>query len=316
MRVLFVASGNSKTGIGKIVKSQGESLRKAGIDIDYYGITGSGVLGYLKNVIPLKKHFNKEQYDVTHAHYSLSALVATFAGCKPLVVSLMGSDIRLGYLNKIAVKCFSRLIWECVIIKSKDMLDKIGFNKVSIIPNGVDTSLFKYADKRTTVEMLGWDSRKGHILFAADPCRPVKNFHLLQQAFKMLSPAEHVELHTLESIPHGHVPKYMNASDVIVLTSFWEGSPNVIKEAMACNRPIVSTDVGDVRWIIGGTHGCFVAVSNPEDVAAKLRMALNFSKNHDRTQGRERIMELGLDSEMIAERIIGLYKSVLRRKVQ
>ena len=104
---------------------------------------------------------------------------------------------------------------------------------------------------------------------------------------------------------------YMNAADVLLLTSLWEGSPNVIKEAMACNCPIVSTDVGDVRWVFGETEGCYLTSFDPEDVADKIKLALVFAEEKNRTNGRKRIIEFGLDTETIANKIIDVYKKVV-----
>ena len=91
-----------------------------------------------------------------------------------------------------------------------------------------------------------------------------------------------------------------------MLTSLWEGSPNVIKEAMACNIPIVSTDVGDVREVIGNTEGCYITSFEPEYIAEKIELALQFGK---RTDGRENIKHL--ESSLIARKIIDLYKKIV-----
>jgi len=107
------------------------------------------------------------------------------------------------------------------------------------------------------------------------------------------------------------MPEYYSASDVILLTSLWEGSPNVIKEAMACNCPIVTTDVGDVRWIIGDTEGCYIASLDPNDYSLKMKKALDFAQKSGKTNGRNRIIYLGLDADTIALRIIGVYEKVL-----
>jgi glycosyltransferase involved in cell wall biosynthesis len=100
----------------------------------------------------------------------------------------------------------------------------------------------------------------------------------------------------------------MNAADVVILTSLWEGSPNVIKEAMACNRPIVSTDVGDVRWIFGDTPGCYVTSNDAVDVAEKIQSALDFSKDQHVTKGRDRLLKLGLNADHVAVKILKFYQ--------
>lgn len=108
----------------------------------------------------------------------------------------------------------------------------------------------------------------------------------------------------LEDIPHDQVAYYMNAADVCVLTSHYEGSPNAIKEAMGCNRPIVSVDVGDVRELLGGINGSFVVSSNPADIAGAIKKAIEYRK----TNARQRIFDLGLDLDTTAEKIIKVYK--------
>lgn len=311
MKVLFVSSGNSKYGISPIVKNQGESLSALGIDVHFFTIQGKGLRGYSKNVLPLRKYISKQTFDVIHAHYSLSALVATMAGCRPLVVSLMGSDIRLGFLIKTAIKICSLLIWDDLIVKSQDMADNLGIDKSKIIPNGVNTSLLKPIDKKTAIKILGWDERKKHILFAADPSRPEKNFELLKKAYDQLYIKEHIEIHVLKNISHQDIPNYMNAADVVVLTSLWEGSPNVVKEAMACNRPVVATAVGDIAWLFGNRPGHFLTTFDEEDVSNKLRMAMEFAEKVGQTNGRTRIIELGLDSASVAKRIAQVYHQIL-----
>ena len=98
----------------------------------------------------------------------------------------------------------------------------------------------------------------------------------------------------------------MNACDTLLLTSLYEGSPCIIKEAMACNCPIVATDVGDVREIIGRTVGCYVTFFDSEDITAKLRMALSFGK---RTLGREAVRHF--DVRRIAQKIAQIYEECL-----
>ena len=315
MKVLFVSSGNTAFGVSPITKNQGDSLALSGVEMSYFPITGRGLLNYTKNIIRLKCHLSRYKYDIVHAHYSLTAFVSTVAYAKPLIVSLMGSDIKLNCLTKLFVKIFSRFFWARTIVKSYKMGNSLGLSNIFVIPNGVDVKVFKSIERSFCQKESGWDLNKKHILFAAKPSRPEKNFVLAEQAFSLISD-DNINLHSLIDVMPEQVPLLMNSADVVLLVSLWEGSPNVIKEAMACNRPIVSTDVGDVRWVFGDTPGCYVASFDPDDVATKLKKALEFSEQHHQTSGRERIMALGLDSESTARRIIAVYKSVLDGNVQ
>jgi len=101
----------------------------------------------------------------------------------------------------------------------------------------------------------------------------------------------------------------LNAADLLLSTSLWEGSPNIIKEAMACNCPIVSTDVGDVKWLLDGVEGCFITTNDPNDIANKIRKALDIK---GKTKGREKLISLGLDSKNIAKKIVSVYEEVMR----
>jgi teichuronic acid biosynthesis glycosyltransferase TuaC len=118
-------------------------------------------------------------------------------------------------------------------------------------------------------------------------------------------------LHVINCVSIDELKYFYSAADLLLLTSFHEGSPNVIKEAMACNCPIVSTNVGDVPEVIGKTEGCFLASFDPIDVAEKMRFALEFAQTKGRTNGRQRIIELGLDSETVSAKIIEVYNKVL-----
>ncbi len=308
MKILFVCSGNNKFGISPIVKNQGESLKENGIHLDYFTITGKGIKGYFKNIFYLKKYIKKNSYNIIHAHYLLSAIVASLAGAKPLVVSLMGSDVKSSLFFRFIIRFFHSFFWSITIVKSKEMKYSLRIKGVKVVPNGVDFNKFKPIDKKEAVKERGWDLSQKHVLFAANPIRTVKNFKLAKKAVDLLVDKK-IELHYLENIPNNKVPYYYNASDVVLLTSLWEGSPNVIKEAMASNIPIVSTDVGDVREIIGETQGSYICSFDPTDVAEKIDLAFQFL---GKTKGRKRIKELGLDDRIIANKLIEIYKTLIK----
>ncbi len=303
MRVLFISSGNSKSGISPIIKNQGESLKKEGISIEYLTIKGRGIKGYLKSIPRVRAYLKDNQYDIVHAHYWLSAIVTSLAGAKPIVVSLMGDDVKAKRWFRWIIYIFHHISWSRTIVKSKDMYISLGIKDVYIVPNGVDLDRFRSIPKDIALKEVGWSDKKRHILFTSNPDRVEKNFTLAKKAFEYIND-NNLVLHYLKNIPNDRVPYYYNASDVIILTSFWEGSPNAIKEAMACNVPIVSTPVGDVDEVISNTKGCYISTFDYRDFASDIKRALKFKK----TDGREAIKHL--KSEIIAKKIIDIYKGI------
>jgi glycosyltransferase involved in cell wall biosynthesis len=320
MNVLFICSGKSwGGGVSPIVSAQAASLSLQGINVDIYTIANKGVVGYCKEITPLVHFLGRGNHDVIHAHYSLSGIIACIANyCSnlvyrkkpPLIVSLMGSDVKQSNVLNIFIKLFVRLLWSQTIVKSSEMYDSLGVEGVHVIPNGVSLSDFKEMDKPKSRKSIGLEPGYQRIvLLAAERSRGVKNYELAENAMSRLN-IKGVKIICLGRVAHNMVPYYLNACDVVLLTSKWEGSPNVVKEAMACNCPIVSTDVGDVRWLLDGVSGCYVAAHEALDVANKIELALNFN---GRTNGREKLISLQLDSESVAKRIIEVYNDALLR---
>ncbi len=301
VNILFVSSGNSKNGISPLVFNQGNSLIQLGHYVTFFTIKGKGMKGYIKHIFILRNFIKNNSYDVIHAHYSLSAIVTALAGGKPLVVSLMGSDVKASPLLKYLIKVFNFLFWRKVIVKSQDMKTSCNIESAYVIPNGVNFTKFKEYSKNESIKITGWDKNKQHILFAANPNRKEKNYQLANDAFKLLN-TKNVELHVLVDIPHEQMPAYFNAADVIILTSLWEGSPNVIKEAMACNCKIVAVNVGDIKETIGDTDGCYVTNFDKREIAICLKKALEYT---DKPNGRAHIAHL--DSEIIAKKLTNIY---------
>lgn len=324
MRILFVCSGNSKDfDIPPFIKAQGISLMEKGIDIDYFRIQGKGLKGYLKTVQELKKYIRQNDIDLIHAHYVLSGWVAvlTFSGL-PIVLSLMGTDAYGEYIGKNKIHFRSRLVTvltyliqpflSAIISKSSRIESYVYRKKISsVIPNGISLEFFKPYPPEIRKE-LGLKSNKKHVLFLGEVAYKRKNFELADKAVRLLENTD-VELVAPYPVAHEMVVKYLNAVDVLIMTAFIEGSSNVIKEAMACNCPIVSTDAGDARWVIGDTPGCYITSFDPRDVAEKLKLALDFAEQTGRTNGRQRIIDLGLDSVTVAQRIKDVYEKVLSR---
>lgn len=324
MKVLFVASGNIKNKIkNHIVERQAESLKGKNIIVERFYITKKGVTGYLKSVFKIRHHLNNNKYDIVHAHYGWSGLVSllTFSPAKK-IISFMGDDL-IGSVNKnnnytLTSKIVSKFnifcakhFYDYIIVKSENLRGKLkSIKNIELIPNGVNLKIFSQTDKNSSKKTLGWSPDKKYVLFVSNPERKEKNFALAQASTESLN-IQNMELFVVSNVTADKLNLYYNAADCLILTSIHEGSPNVIKEAMACGCPIVSTDIGDVKWIIGNTEGCYLTTFELQDVASKIKLALEFSEKHGRIKGRDRILELGLDSDTIADRIIEVYKKVL-----
>ncbi len=311
MKVLFVSSGKSG-GVSEVIRNQGESLKETGIILDYF-IIRSGFWNYFKSIFLIRYKCKRVNYNLVHAHYSFSGFAASFAGEFPLVVSLMGSDIyRYSFYRKIA-KLFARLRWDATIVKNIHQKSISGISNAHKIPNGVNLERFKPISRKAARAMLKLPEDKLIIVSVTYKNRPEKNIDLAKKAIDLLKDNNVQFLH-VSDVPNELVPYYLNSADLLLLTSKWEGSPNIIKEAMACNCPIVSTDVGDVSWLFSGLEGCYLTSFDPNEISLQIREALDFGK---RTNGRQRIIDLGLDSVSVAENIRDLYKKVLaaRNKV-
>lgn len=317
MKILFISSGNSRYGVVPFIRNQGESLKREGIEVDFFPLVGQGFLGYLKNVKKLKKHIKEGGYDLLHAHYSLIGMVTVLTMAhKPIVISLMGSDAYGDYDLKgkrILKSYFPMLITQiiqpfvqAIVVKSENILKYVFRKKItSVIPNGVNFERFIQMDKMACRRKLKLRQDKKIVLFLANPDDPRKNYQLLQKATPLIK-NKNVEVINPFPIENKDFPVYLNACDVFVLTSYNEGSPNVIKEAMACNCPVVSTDVGDVKEIISGTEGCYLTPYNEKKLSENIDSALNFGK---RTNGRKDIEHLREDR--VAKKLIKIYNSLI-----
>ena len=306
MKVLFIASGNKLVGrVSAFVQSQYDSLEKEGMEMLLYPVVGHGWKGYLRNFRKLRRLILKEKPDVVHAHYSscgyLSALAAMGQKTKK-VVSILGSFPTESRKLKFVRFCVDH-VWHVTIVKSERTRAQLD-RDLPVIPNGVDLGLFPLLGQQEAKEKVGFDKDGKYVIFVSDPSRPEKQFDLARAAVERLHDDD-VHLVPVFNKPHAEVVAYMCAADALIMTSANEGSPNVIKEAMACNCPIVVTDVGDVRWVTEGVGGTYVSDTfEPEELAGLLNKALEFGA---RTQGRKRIVDLGLTSELVAQKLIQIY---------
>jgi len=307
MKVLIVGSGNSIYGISPFIKEQGDSLKVMGIEINYFLIEGRGIFGYLRNLPRLIKKIKRERYNLIHAHYGLSGLLCVLQRKVPVIITFHGSDINSShhkYFSKIAMYMSAYSIFVHESIKDKIKAK----NRYSILPCGINLQIFFPMERQKARKIFGIPLDKKMILFSSAFDISVKNFPLAQKAVEILNAYE-IELVELKGYTPEQVNVLVNAADLVLVTSFSETGPLIVKEAMACNIPIVSTDVGDAKEVIGKTKGCYITTFEPEDVADKIKKAMGFGK---RTTGRENIKYL--ESSVIAKQIIDIYKRLLNEK--
>jgi len=312
MRVLVVTNmypSPEQPAFGTFVKDQVEALLRAGVETDVLFVNGrKHKLNYLWGVFRFWWMLLKNRYHVIHAHYAISGFIARLQFFYPVVVTYHGVEVKdhvprwLRLLARRGPQMFDRII--VVSRQEEEILNHDA--KVRIIPCGVDFDTFRPIPMTEARRTLGLPMNKPLVLWAGEYWQPEKRFELVKASLEVLKQrCPEAELVLVSGQPHSVIPIYMSACDMLALTSWSEGSPMVIKEAMACNLPIVSTDVGDVAEVIEGVEGCYLVKPDPADVADKMFRVLQW---HQRTNGRDKIKYLG--SGPITRRIIEVYNEL------
>lgn len=273
--------------------------------------------------------------DVVHAQWgsttALIGLLATGNKGVPLVISFCGGDldeVDWGYVierlrSKLAVimSRFCARYAEVIIVKSANLyalLPKAVKAKTYILPNGVDTAKFRSMPKVKARGLLSWDPCPSVILFcgSANLSNDVyKNPALAQAAFSFLKTERNdVVLEIIRDVAHEMMPVYYNAADVLLVTSLKEGSPNIVKEAMACNLPIVTVNCGDVLERLKNVYpGHIVDSYDPSLIANAI---LDILQSKSRSNGWEELRRQGLEIERIAEKLVKVYHMAVTKNSQ
>jgi len=242
-------------------------------------------------------------YDVVHANYGLSAPPAVLQWYHPTVVSLWGSDLFGTYG---AVGRWAARFADEVIVMSEEMAAELD-DDCHVIAHGIDLERFRPEPQAACQAELGWNPEAAQVLFPYPADRSVKNYPRAERIVEAAAAEidREVELQTVSGVPHEEMPTYMNAADVLLLTSHREGSPNSVKEAMACNLPVVSVDVGDVDERLAGVEPSAVHT----DDSALTDCLVEIIQHGERSNGREQISEISLRRQI--GRLVGVYRRAL-----
>jgi len=320
LRVLMVTCewpSPDKPFLVPFIVRQVDFLRRNGTDIDVLSFRGArNPLNYLRAWWRVHRRLRENQYDLIHAQWG-QTVPTTVPTRLPLVVTfrggegegIVGDDGRYtfsGYILRMVSAFAARRADELVAV-SAHMRSYLPQRQVHIIPSGLDFSRFQLRPRDEARTELGLPLAKRLVLFVGNPAEARKRHALAQQVVSRLDQSLEAQLVVAWDVPHDRIPLYMNACDALLFVSMYEGSPNVVKEALACNLPVVSVTVGDVAERLRGVDGCYVANDdNPQALAAMLTSVLRADK---RVDGRAAVQEL--DENLLAQRMIDVYRGAI-----
>lgn len=247
-----------------------------------------------------------KSYDIIHANSGRTAPHAIMQPNLPVVISFWGLDVVSSKYMQSSISKFAAKRADEVIVMSEDMAHEFD-HPVTVIPHGVDMQKFSPMSRERALDSVGWETSSKHVLFPYSTTREEKNYDLARDIVDNVhdNSTHNVQLHAVSGVSHNQIPTYMNASDVLLLTSRYEGSPNTVKEAMACNLPIVSTDVGDVSERLGPVDNSYVC----QDKEMLFERTLRVISSGERSNGRDFVQLVSL--ETMGNKIINVYNRTI-----
>lgn len=326
MRVLQITTNypcKENPIFGIFMKEQVESVEKYGVENTIVFSNGlksnpkikfSATFIHLRTALKLFWHLRHHKYDVIHCHSAISGLILKFAGGFKHNQTIWSLQNDPDLPNTSDGKYIKKLLrhFDKIIVKKPIKNTR---NNVTYLPNGVNMTLFKSMDKEECKRVLKLDIKKRYILFVDSntyKARTQKRKDRFDEVLRILNKKygySDLEPLVMTKTPREEVPLWMNACELYLLTSDEEGSPNAVKECMACNVPVVATPVGNIPDLFDGVIGCKMSQSFDTDEIASLAHSILTSK--DKITIREKIIEKGLDIDSIAQRLYTLYSSLI-----
>ncbi|MEP7227737.1 MAG: glycosyltransferase [Gemmatimonadales bacterium] len=323
MRVLMVTSDwlwNSWGGTAVFVARQAEFLRREGIHVDVFPFRGGRRLRtYAAAWREVHRRLRHGSYDLVHAQFGQSGLTALPTRV-PLVVTFRGDDLEgiigengryipAGWLMRMLSRTVARRA-EAAIVVSAHMKRHLPRSvDAHVLPSGIDLDLFHPEPQDQARSRLGLPADRRLVAFVGNPELARKRYPLAQKAVEIVNRSIPTQLVVGWGKPHREIADLLNACDALVFTSMQEGSPNAVKEALACNLPVVSVPVGDVPLRLNGVKGCELCTDDQADtIAAALERVL---RRGGRSEGRAAVQDL--DEQVLTQRLIDIYRSVLPR---
>ena len=326
MKVLIVTNmwpSVEKPYYGLFVKEQIGALQlmNKDINVEVFNIQGySNKFSYILSVFSIRKLIKNDQFDVIHIHFGLSGLFLLFLRRIqiPVICTFHGSDISANS-RKMFVKWISfQVAKRCtsIVVLNKQMVEQVRHLNIpfDIIPCGVDTDFFRQSVIK--------DEPKAKIVigFPSNPDRIEKNYSLFANIVQELRKVYEVEI-VVELFVHlnrTQISEKLNSIDVLLMTSHYEGSPQIIKEAMACNCKIVSRDVGDVRLLFETVCNAIVLDYDAGvlDYVEVIKDLMNGVRKQGTVSSRERLLHLGLTSSAVAERVNEVYNKAINGEIE
>jgi glycosyltransferase involved in cell wall biosynthesis len=293
---------------GCFVRDLVEDVRALGVDVEVLAFDGrKRRMTYAEAGLLLRRELRRGCFDLVHAHYGLTGVLALCQARLPTVVTFHGSDT-----GNPQVKWQAWLSWFVArlatpVFVSRDGARRLGLANAAVIPSGVDVDLFRPQPAAEARRSLGWPQRGRYVLLPGARANPVKGAHLFDSVVRGLRHrVPKVTPVSLEGFSREQVVDVMNAVDVTLMTSEFEGSPVSIKESLACMTPVVSVPVGDLPELLKGLPGCAVAPRNPLALTDAVVAAFECGRDSALRRRAEQVSR-----KRSAERTVALYKGVL-----